>query len=945
MKRFIWCIAALAVFITVMQTPALSVSQGPLLGAWTAVTTSGTYTPRTHAVGVYSNNRIWVIGGIRADGTTVGTVETLVTFSKAWQAKTDMPTPRRDASAVVVNVNGQDKIYVIGGYGLDDKPTGAVEMLDPVAGTWTAKTAMPTPRAGAVAVPYTTASGSIQIHVYGGDATDSYPKDHAYEIYDITADKWSPAAVIAPSAQVAATGVNAKDYGTGNKFLYLFGGYSGGSAPSPGAWQIDPKAGTDWDSSVHVMPDGRIFAAAVTVSAVDENSRATGDTDYPLIIGGNTDRNGTYTAKIAAYESRFNGWIEGTDVGPDLPEAKGDRPIAVIVGTNLWVLGGGGPSGASSTVFQAPINTSNYPPRPALEDTMIVGWEDMKCDIPTPRQQVASGVLTDSDGAQKLYVAGGVAATGPDGSQSPIYNVLEAYDPAQNKWITKAPMPHGVMKAACAVLNNKLYVYGGAVDRVMGTSGWADTIIRMLQIYDPTTDTWTVKDYTASPDALPTARERTESYAYGGKFYVLGGEDSTHNSSGANEVYDPATDTWAVTQWPNGSNTGCPWAMCDSASFVLEDGDFAWFYMVGGGLGATQVSNSALTNMGPAPSGYTWAQIASVPVGGISGDVGMVVQDPISGVKHPMIFGGDFGPVGKYNSTFTYYDVNDVAHPNKWLTDTPMPMKRASKFAIAQFGQYVYIAAGEGPGPNGLIPNTIRGQIGSALPQDVTNIGEVLAMPNGKKVNFKDPKIVTRAYTSLINQQTYFWIQDDQSAALKVGPSTASVMPGNKVTLSGAIGADPVTGERLLKPSTIVVDPNTYTIPNPIGISQKSFLGGTKAQQIGRPGAVGLNNLGMLARVCGKVTLTSPWWVGYDSEFYFYIDDGSGLMDGTSTNGVPNQGLRIYFAATNPDVGQYVSVTGIISYETIDGNLTPMLLSDEIMSAPAGAPESAIRIY
>jgi hypothetical protein len=100
--------------------------------------------------------------------------------------------------------------------------------------------------------------------------------------------------------------------------------------------------------------------------------------------------------------------------------------------------------------------------------------------------------------------------------------------------------------------------------------------------------------------------------------------------------------------------------------------------------------------------------------------------------------------------------------------------------------------------------------------------------------------------------------------------------------------------------------------------------------------------MGMLARVWGKVTRASTGDLGFDYRPYFYIDDGSGLSDGTQTNGVPNVGLRVYHQYyVNPPEGAYVSVTGIVSCERIDGKLVPMLLSDELTITTS----DAIRVY
>jgi N-acetylneuraminic acid mutarotase len=90
--------------------------------------------------------------------------------------------------------------------------------------------------------------------------------------------------------------------------------------------------------------------------------------------------------------------------------------------------------------------------------------------------------------------AGGVIegkfyAVGFDGS-------FKVYDPATNRWTTKAALPDRYVRiAASAVMLRHLYMIGG--ERSTGTG---ETMLRRNLVYDPAADTWTTK----AP--LPTAR-------------------------------------------------------------------------------------------------------------------------------------------------------------------------------------------------------------------------------------------------------------------------------------------------------------------------------------------------------------------------------------------------------------------------------------------------------
>jgi N-acetylneuraminic acid mutarotase len=81
----------------------------------------------------------------------------------------------------------------------------------------------------------------------------------------------------------------------------------------------------------------------------------------------------------------------------------------------------------------------------------------------------------------KFYVAGGVGGL-PDGG-----NQLDVYDPATNRWTTKAPLPRARWSGAGVALRAKLYVIGGFARKPDGT----ETVVRTTSVYDPATDTWT----------------------------------------------------------------------------------------------------------------------------------------------------------------------------------------------------------------------------------------------------------------------------------------------------------------------------------------------------------------------------------------------------------------------------------------------------------------------
>ncbi|MDC4224337.1 MAG: hypothetical protein MPW15_08955 [Candidatus Manganitrophus sp.] len=149
----------------------------------------------------------------------------------------------------------------------------------------------------------------------------------------------------------------------------------------------------------------------------------------------------------------------------------------------------------------------------------------MRAPVPQPRTEVTAATL---DG--KIYLIGGFAKEG-------VTTRVEMYDPATDRWTSRASMPVALHHAGAAVLNGKLYVVGG----LEGGRSWKPS--SGLWEYDPRTDQWSAKR------EMPTARGALGVGVSEGKLYAVGGLGATRpfellGNTGANEVYDPATDQW-----------------------------------------------------------------------------------------------------------------------------------------------------------------------------------------------------------------------------------------------------------------------------------------------------------------------------------------------------------------------------------------------------------------
>jgi len=148
----------------------------------------------------------------------------------------------------------------------------------------------------------------------------------------------------------------------------------------------------------------------------------------------------------------------------------------------------------------------------------------------------------------KIYAIGGSTASGFGPSIPP-----SAVDPAEDKWTYKASMPTPRMAFAAAVYQNKVYCIGGR--NVAGDPNGGYTAAN--EVYDPATDTWETK----AP--MPKATGWLVANVAYGKIYVM-------DYSGTNYVYDPATDSWTTkAPVPAAAFNGYASAVLDGKIYVI----------------------------------------------------------------------------------------------------------------------------------------------------------------------------------------------------------------------------------------------------------------------------------------------------------------------------------------------------------------------------------------
>ncbi|HNW91886.1 MAG TPA: hypothetical protein PKM88_03135 [bacterium] len=169
-------------------------------------------------------------------------------------------------------------------------------------------------------------------------------------------------------------------------------------------------------------------------------------------------------------------------------------------------------------------------------------WQGMM-PLPTPRYGAAAAVI---DG--KIYVVGGAGAdlrSGAPGHRRNLYfGVLEIFDPATGRWTAGAEMPTPRACTMTGVIDGRLYVAGGFVDRsgfgygrrnLTGDAPGEDEMaaLRVVESYDPASDSWRSERPLAKP------RNRGGAAVLDGTLYLVGGCDLSGATYNDVEAWQP----------------------------------------------------------------------------------------------------------------------------------------------------------------------------------------------------------------------------------------------------------------------------------------------------------------------------------------------------------------------------------------------------------------------
>jgi N-acetylneuraminic acid mutarotase len=184
-----------------------------------------------------------------------------------------------------------------------------------------------------------------------------------------------------------------------------------------------------------------------------------------------------------------------------------EHSVVALAG-EIYVIGGYNPNATASVQAYDPVARS---------------WRAVG-DFPQALNHANAAVVGD-----RLFVTGFYVGSSMSNTSRQVFE----YDPDQDRWAERTPMPSGTERATgcVAVLGNEIYVFGG---------GRAGSTVTDASAYDTAADSW------QSLPALPEAREHCAAGAIDGVIYIAAGRAGSITGFRPKTLaYDPATMTYA----------------------------------------------------------------------------------------------------------------------------------------------------------------------------------------------------------------------------------------------------------------------------------------------------------------------------------------------------------------------------------------------------------------
>ncbi len=233
--------------------------------------------PRTSAVTLNVNKKIYVLGGITTTGIATKSIEVYDPSNNSWTESSNMTKERSGMAGASIG----DKIYIFGGKEAS-KAIATCEVFDTKKQTWSNLPDMPTPRFNTSAV-----SVGGKIYVIGGHNGNRFI--NVVEEYDPATNQWS-------SKQIMPTARSMSAITAINDIIYVIGGYNG-----------------DYLNVVEAYDTSKdIWEQKASMTTARRNLGVAAINDLVYAVGGN-NTNGELT-KLEMYNPALDTWTDKMDM-------------------------------------------------------------------------------------------------------------------------------------------------------------------------------------------------------------------------------------------------------------------------------------------------------------------------------------------------------------------------------------------------------------------------------------------------------------------------------------------------------------------------------------------------------------------------------------------------------------------------------------------------------
>ena len=522
---------------TVLIAGGTSTTGGPLRTAYTYDPQDDAFTPvpnlavarRQHTATVLRDGRVLIAGGQGGAGqAALRSAEIYDPPSRTWSSADQMPGQGARHHTATLLLDG--RVLVVAGMDNHENATTTTALYDPASNTWSAATPLPT---GEQRMHHTaTLLPDGRVYIAGGESASGAPVPGLPFIYDPAGGTWTAAAGIGERKRHSATLL------PDGRVLMAGGAHAGTGGLHLGAVYYNPA------TNVAALSGAMTQARAGHTATLLPGGRV-------LVVGGQGA-----SGPLTAPETLWPGGAPATRNLATRPTV--DHAIATpLADGTVLVAGGLRNSNGAPPLRYDPVGDAW-----ASAGTPAVGWRQFHTQtlLADGRVLAAGGQGTsDTLASAELYApvantwaatpdmaqprhyhtatllpGGGVLAAGGRGVVNDAASTLaqaEVYQPAQNRWVSAAPMPAPrAFHTATLLKNGRVLVAGG-----LSAAGQ----LASAALYDPAANTWT-----AAASMLQARNGHSATLLADGRVLVAGGYGGSYLNSA--EIYDPATDTWGA---------------------------------------------------------------------------------------------------------------------------------------------------------------------------------------------------------------------------------------------------------------------------------------------------------------------------------------------------------------------------------------------------------------